>query len=253
MASMFETIRKQGGSGGPEWLSSHPDPGNRSEAITREAALLRIQNPVSDTRAFAAAQARLRELAPAPTTADATQASTGRSPAPRGAGTLDPGRVAAPASSTTTYSEGDVFRVSVPSNWREMPGSDSVTFAPDGAFGAAEGQDVVTHGMVIGVARNEARDINAATEEFVSSLAAGNPSLRRNANYTRTTLSGRQWLRTTLVNRSPGTTQDERIAVFTALLEDGTLFYALGIAPQDRFASYESTFRKIVGSIRFAR
>jgi hypothetical protein len=49
-----------------------------------------------------------------------------------------------------------------------------------------------------------------------------------------------------LVNRSPGTNQDERIAVFTVLMNDGTLFYALGIAPRDRFASYESTFRKVV-------
>src|SRR5215475_5441491 len=29
MANMFRTIQEQGGPGGPEWLSSHPDPGNR--------------------------------------------------------------------------------------------------------------------------------------------------------------------------------------------------------------------------------
>lgn len=251
MASMFQTIEKQGGSGGPEWLSSHPDPGNRYEAITREAALLRIQNPVTDTRTFTTAQARLQQMAPAPTTKEATASSAGRAPA--GGGTLDPGRVAAPSSSYKTYTEGDVFRISVPSNWRELPGNNSVTFAPDGAFGDAEGQGVVTHGMVIGVEENEGRDINAATEQFVASLAAGNPSVRRTANYTRTTLGGRQWLRTTLVNRSPGTNQDERIAVFTVLLQDGTFFYALGIAPQDRFSSYENTFRKVVGSIQFAQ
>ena len=31
LAHMFETIQKQGGSGGPEWLSSHPNPGNRTQ------------------------------------------------------------------------------------------------------------------------------------------------------------------------------------------------------------------------------
>jgi predicted Zn-dependent protease len=41
MASMFRTIQAQGGSRGPEWLSSHPNPGNRIEAINREAAMLR--------------------------------------------------------------------------------------------------------------------------------------------------------------------------------------------------------------------
>ncbi|HET7099955.1 MAG TPA: M48 family metallopeptidase, partial [Terriglobia bacterium] len=36
MAVFFETLEKQGGSGGPQFLSSHPDPGNRYEAVSRE-------------------------------------------------------------------------------------------------------------------------------------------------------------------------------------------------------------------------
>jgi hypothetical protein len=107
--------------------------------------------------------------------------------------------------------------------------------------------------MVIGVLGNETHGLEAASEEFVASLGASNPSMRRETNYAKTKINNRQWLRTTLVNRSPGTPQDERIAVFTVLLNDGTLFYALGVAPVDRFASYEATFRKVVGSIQFAR
>ena len=41
MANMFRTIARRSGSGGPEWLSDHPSPANRYEAIQREAALLR--------------------------------------------------------------------------------------------------------------------------------------------------------------------------------------------------------------------
>src|SRR6185436_14289344 len=37
MANMFKTIEKQGGSGGPQWLSDHPNPGDRYDYITREA------------------------------------------------------------------------------------------------------------------------------------------------------------------------------------------------------------------------
>src|SRR5687768_16960234 len=37
LAHMFETIQKEGRSGGPEWLSSHPNPGNRTQYITQEA------------------------------------------------------------------------------------------------------------------------------------------------------------------------------------------------------------------------
>ena len=41
MANMFRTIARRSGNGGPEWLSDHPSPGNRYEAIHREAAQLR--------------------------------------------------------------------------------------------------------------------------------------------------------------------------------------------------------------------
>ena len=41
MANMFQTIARRSGNGGPEWLSDHPNPANRYEAINREAALIR--------------------------------------------------------------------------------------------------------------------------------------------------------------------------------------------------------------------
>ena len=39
--------------------------------------------------------------------------------------------VAPPSSDFTTYIEGELVRVSIPSNWRELPGSNAVTFAPE--------------------------------------------------------------------------------------------------------------------------
>jgi predicted Zn-dependent protease len=73
MANMFKTIQKQGGSGGPEWLSDHPDPGNRIEYISAEAASLRVERPVRDTRAFDQVKAHLRTLPRAPTTEEVTK------------------------------------------------------------------------------------------------------------------------------------------------------------------------------------
>ena len=253
MASMFQTIQAQGGSGGPQWLSDHPDPGNRYEAITREAKLLEVRNPVRDSQAFTKAQARLRQMATAPTTEEATKKRDGRGTVPVAEGRLDPGRVAPPSSRYTGYTEGDVFRVSVPSNWRELPGNAAVLFAPDGGYGTAGEQSVFTHGMEIGVARNETHDLRTAIDEFVASLAVGNPNLGRPSRYSRADMGGRQGLRTTLSNRSQATSQDERIAVFAILLDDGNLFYAIGVAPRDSFSEYEGTFRKIVSSIELGR
>jgi predicted Zn-dependent protease len=78
MASMFKTIEQQGGAGGPQWLSDHPNPGDRNANITREATLIEVHNPVRDTRAFTRAQARLRGMTPAPTTEEATRKAASR-------------------------------------------------------------------------------------------------------------------------------------------------------------------------------
>ena len=61
---MFKTIQEQGGRSGPEWLSSHPDPGNRSDAIIKEASMLRVQGN-ANTGQFASIQSRLRGMSPA--------------------------------------------------------------------------------------------------------------------------------------------------------------------------------------------
>jgi predicted Zn-dependent protease len=73
MANMFRTIQAQGGAGGPEWLSSHPDPGNRYAYISQEAKVLPVANQVRDTSAFERMRARLRELPPAPKAARSGQ------------------------------------------------------------------------------------------------------------------------------------------------------------------------------------
>src|SRR5580765_7630903 len=62
MASMFKTIEQQGGPGGPQWLSDHPNPGDRYAYITKEAASLHVVNARRDTGAFQSAQARLRQM-----------------------------------------------------------------------------------------------------------------------------------------------------------------------------------------------
>jgi len=68
MANMFRTIQEQGGPGGPEWLSSHPDPGNRYAYIAQEAKVLPVASPVRNTSEFERIQAHLRQLPPAPKT-----------------------------------------------------------------------------------------------------------------------------------------------------------------------------------------
>src|SRR5687767_9844009 len=77
MANMFRTIQEQGGRSGPEWLSSHPDPGNRYNAILKEASNLPVQGRAGSPAEFNSVQARLRQMSPAPT---AQQVARGQVP-----------------------------------------------------------------------------------------------------------------------------------------------------------------------------
>jgi hypothetical protein len=141
----------------------------------------------------------------------------------------------------------------VPSNWRELTGTNAVTFAPNGAYGSLNGQSVFTHGAEIGVARNETHNLNTATDELIESLRQSNPRLGRASGYDRTSIGGLDGVHTTLSNVSDVTGGEERIAVYTALMRDGTLFYVLGVAPRDEFNGYDQAFRKIVRSIQFTQ
>jgi predicted Zn-dependent protease len=64
LANMFRTIEQQSGGGrAPEWLSSHPNPGNRYQNINREASLLNVSaNPIKVTREFSRVQELLRSM-----------------------------------------------------------------------------------------------------------------------------------------------------------------------------------------------
>ena len=80
---MFQTIEKQGGGGGPQFLSDHPNPGNREVYITEEASHLRIEGQAGDSREFARVQDRLRSMSPAPTTEQVDTPKASRRPPSR--------------------------------------------------------------------------------------------------------------------------------------------------------------------------
>jgi beta-barrel assembly-enhancing protease len=257
MANLFKTIEKESGPGGPQWMSDHPNPGNRVEYINTEAQLLRVPaNPRRVTPEFQSAQAHLRSLSPAPSAEEvARNKNAGRTTGSGGAPGTPPstGTIPRPDSRTTTYTEGNLFRVSVPANWRELGNNNAVTFAPEGAYGSVNGNSVFTHGVELGVSRNESHDLQTATNELLQSLRQSNPRLSSPGNYERGSLGGRQALHTVLSNVSDATGGQEVIDAYTALLSDGSLFYVLGVAPREDYNSYANVFRNVVRSIQLAK
>jgi beta-barrel assembly-enhancing protease len=253
MAAMFRTIEKESGPGGPEFLSNHPNPGNRSEYITREAQSLRVTNPVTASRDFQSVQSRLEQMSPAPTTEEVARRGNAGRTSGAATGARPTGRVSAPSTRYQTYNEGDVFRISVPNNWQEIASESDVTFAPQGGYGAVNNQNVFTHGVQVGIARSENHPLDEATNELIAALAQSNPRLARSGSSTRGTIGGRPALRTILANVSDATGGRERIVLYTALRTDGSLFYMVGVAPEEEFNGYQAVFNKVAGSIQFTR
>jgi len=249
MAGMFQTIQAKSGNGGPEWMSSHPNPSNRYQAITQEAAQLRVSNPIRNTQEFTQAKSRLQRMAPAPTTEQVARQggrrTSSRQPVDDRIGDVD-----APSGRYQTFSGGNLFRISVPSNWRELQGNNSVTFAPDGGYGDYRGQSVFTHGLQVGVEGSNARNLRTATNQLVQSLAQSNPQLRQSGTYSNVTIGGRDGLATVLTNVSDVTGQPERIALYTTQMKDGGLFFVVGVAPANEFSTYRQVFNRSVQSLQ---
>jgi Zn-dependent protease with chaperone function len=253
MASMFQTIQSKGGGGGPEWMSSHPNPGNRERAITQEAANLNVRaNAIRSTQEFTQVKSRLQRMAPAPTTEQVMR--QGGSRTSQGGGDRYPsgtvGRVEPPSGQYQTYEGGNLFRIAVPSNWRELRGgNNSVTFAPEGGYGDYQGQSVFTHGLQIGTEQTNARNLRTATNQLLQGLAQNNPQIRQ-AGTNNITVNGRPGLATLLTNVSEATGQQERIAVYTMQLNDGSLFYVVGVSPSRDFSTYRNIFNRSVQSLQ---
>ena len=256
MAAMFQTIQsKGGGSGGPEWLSSHPNPANRYEAITKESAMLRVNNPVRNTAEFTQLKSRLQRMAPAPTTEQVMkQGGAGGQRTGRDTGSGYPagqvGRVDPPSGRSKTFDGGNLFRLAVPDNWRELQGNNSVTFAPEGGYGEYQGQSVFTHGIQVGMEQMNARNLRQATQQLIQGLAQSNPNIQQTGNFQNITMSGRAGLATILDNHSDVTHQPERIALYTTQLQDGSLFFVVGVAPSREFNSYRNIFNRSVQSLQ---
>lgn len=248
LANVFQTIAGQSRGGAPEWLSSHPDPGNRFEKINREAQFLQVSsNPIKMTRDFERIQARFRSMPPARTMAEISrgggQGSGSESPTASGRYTRN---VPAPSGRYRTYSSAQWLRINVPSNWQEFGAQQGVSFAPQGAYGPQG----ITHGMMVGVYAGQNTNLRNASSAYVSELLQGNSYLRQNGGFINRNLAGRYGLATQLTGRSPINGQLEVVTVYTTQLRNGQLFYAITVVPSGESSRYNNAFNSALGSIR---
>lgn len=254
MANMFKTLAAQGG-GGPEFLSDHPNPGNREQRIQQEAKMLNAtNNPSGNTAEFQRVQGRLKGMSPALTAKQIEQQSQGRSGTTGTSGTtarqvnVDP-----PSGSFRTYQPNNAMRISVPSNWGPVEsGGTSVTYAPQGAyFQGDNGGSAFTHGVEVGVAQGTG-NLQNDTNSLLRSFAQSNPQLQQSGNARNEDVGGRNGITVQLANVSEVTGQPEYISLSTTELRNGGLLYVIGVAPRTEAGTYDNAFRKVRQNIQIS-
>ena len=131
-----------------------------------------------------------------------------------------------------------------------MGESSSIWFAPEGAYGQVQGQNVFTHGINIGETQAQSRDLRQATDAFINALAQGNGNLRQQGGYQRGSIDGRSALAINLSNVNEATGRSEIVTIYTTLLRNGDLFYMIAVAPQSDYSSFRAAFSNVLNSIR---
>jgi hypothetical protein len=138
--------------------------------------------------------------------------------------------------------------MNLPDNWQDYSSGNTITFAPEGAYG----NQGVTHGVMIGTAQASNRNLQVSAQDYVSALLQdqGNSYLRQADDFVRGTISGRNAVSTSLVGRSPITGQNEVVNIYVTQLRDGNLLYVATVAPQNAVSSYNRAFTTVIRSLQ---
>lgn len=264
MADFFEKLRQaeaRDPSKFEQFFSDHPSPGDRAEHIRAEAGAPKPASARQSSTYFARAESELRSMGRAPSMQQLAsgEATTSSGPSVPSNGTGEV-QIAKPSSRFSKFTQRDrIYSISYPSNWRVYGSSGyGVSIVPTGGVVNGGDEPVIVYGVVMNhympvnasstPGRNE---IERATNEILTRLQESNSYLRPVEGSGRyTTLSGGNALSAVLAGKSPFTGEEERITVFTRMLPDRHVLYALFIAPGQDYQALNQTYSKMIKSVR---
>ncbi|MEW6129256.1 MAG: M48 family metallopeptidase [Acidobacteriota bacterium] len=241
LANMFKTLEQQGGKGGPEFLSDHPNPGNRFEYINREAEMLQVRDSNVSNRDFLRIREKLSGMGRARSMEEVSKGT--RAPASSRSRPGDP-----PSRSLKSYTDQrGTVRVNYPDNWDAYASQDSVSFAPAWAI---EGTDI-TRGAIVGTYVPNARKrgyltLDQALNKVVAMLQENNNYLREEGDRRSERLSGKTALGTFL--RGTNHAGDSERVYVVARQSGDNIVYMVFISPEREFRQYEPAFNSMLSS-----
>lgn len=236
-ARFFEKLEAGGGRRAPQFLSSHPNPGNRVRAVQAEIQAL----PRSQYTASAGDFARMKSLA-------------AQLPSPRKPGSPAVSS-AAPSPPSRDYRRLDTrnFSLAYPANWETFGDRDSavVTIAPrEGLVQGPNGGPQVGYGAVLSYySPRNVGGVREATDELIQELRSVNRNLRVATSPRSTRVDGSPALLTTLRGASPWGGEETNV-LLTVQRPEG-LFYMVFVGPRAQFSRLEGAFDQMLDSIDF--
>jgi len=262
LPKFFEKIEAEG-SQGPQFLSDHPNPGNRIAYCEAEVQTLPAKRFREDSPQFAEIRRQAISLHPLTARQIAEQDQRGGFN-PNGVNDGSAGQVNS-SSRDTGYSTSSnfqqlnhsAFTVGYPSNWQVYGDAQSaVTVAPQNGVGQdSNGQSAVAVGVIIDRYEPEQSiPLDQATHDLIRNLRQSNPDLRQVGNDEAIRVNGVPGRSADLIGTSPlrdnNQAQRERDWLVTIERQDGTVLYLVFIAPQNQFDQLRPTYEQMLRTLR---
>ncbi len=249
MADFFHKLEAEGGARGPQFLSDHPDPGNRALAVSQLTQTLPPRSFNTATGQFA--QAKQTAMQRQPYTAEQIAALQ-----KQGKLSDASGSAAAPATESvpTQFKQMNhqSYTIGYPADWQVYgDASSAVTIAPPGGVG----EDAVAYGVVISGFQPEARDLDGGFHELEQSLRQSNPELRVIGHDENIRVNGVAGKSVEMVGPSPlkaqgGAAQRERDWLVALPNSRGELLSLVFIAPEQDYNRLRPTFEQMLRTFR---
>jgi len=247
LANFFEKLEAKAGRQNAlvQFLSDHPNPGNRVAAMHEELQYMPRKSYVTDeTGQFDRTKDLVRHL-PEPPAARENQAG-------------EPNAAVVPSEHPSTRLmpyRGQSFSLDYPDNWHVSTASeaDRVTIAPrEGIVRGSNGQISVGYGLETSyfAPKGNAVDLNRDTQALIREFRQSNTGMHIGREARTIQVAGQPALLTTLYSNSPYRGEQEVDALVTVARPSG-LFYLVFIAPQSQFDQIQGTFEDVLRSVRF--
>jgi len=267
LAEFFQKLEQAGGNG-PQFLSDHPNPGNRMAAIDQEAHDWPAENYLTTTPEFARARQDAKaikaysgqEIADGAKSGLWTQQNQRAGAVPNDPpASVDDAPPAQPLanlnfdqirpSDNFTEFEQSAFVITYPTNWKATGDGASASIAPP----AGTAENVIAYGVAISTAPASG-SFTQATQNLVAILQKSNPGTHAVTQPRRIRVGSARGRSVDMVGNSPvqrnGQAVPEHDWLVTVPRPDGDLLYLVFIAPENDFARLRPVYQKMLDSLQ---